>query len=152
MSDNTSVTGPVELTDAELDQVAAGAEHPGSAEPDPNNQANQACLYFHGSSGADNGYGPPFCGVVTPISDIRLKRDITPLMQLNNGLRLYRYRYLWSDQAYVGVMAQEVAEVSPEAIYIGEDGFIRVDYRRLGLRLQTWEEWNALKQSVAIAA
>ena len=78
------------------------------------------------------------------ISDARLKRDIIPVGALANGLGLYRYRYLWSDTAYVGVMAQEVAAVVPEAIRAGADGYLRVDYSRLGLRLQTWDEWVAV--------
>jgi hypothetical protein len=63
--------------------------------------------------------------------------------ELASGLGLYRYRYLWSDTAYVGVMAQEVAAVMPEAVRRGADGYLRVDYSRLGLRLQTWDEWVA---------
>jgi hypothetical protein len=78
-----------------------------------------------------------------PISDIRLKRDITPVGETASGLGLYRYRYLWSDTAHVGVMAQEVAAVVPEAVRHGADGYLRVDYSRLGLRLQTWDEWVA---------
>jgi len=86
-------------------------------------------------------------------SDIRLKRDVLLLAVLDNGLRLYRYRYLWSDQVYVGVMAQEVQEVTPEAVVRGADGFLRVDYRRLGLKLQTWEEWMISSRSkVTLAA
>jgi hypothetical protein len=77
------------------------------------------------------------------VSDVRLKHDITPVGELASGLGLYRYRYLWSDTAYVGVMAQEVAEVVPEAVRRGADGYLRVDYSRLGLRLQTWDEWVA---------
>ena len=46
-------------------------------------------------------------------SDIRLKRDVALVGRLDNGLGLYRYRYLWSDTVYVGVMAQEVALVRP---------------------------------------
>ena len=38
-------------------------------------------------------------------------------------------------------MAQEVLAVDPLAVIIGEDGFFRVDYRRLGLRMMTWDEW-----------
>jgi hypothetical protein len=74
-------------------------------------------------------------------SDIRLKRDIVALGRLDNGLGLYRFRYLWSDQVFVGVMAQEVAEVVPEAAAVGPEGYMKVDYGRLGLRMQTWEEW-----------
>jgi hypothetical protein len=79
---------------------------------------------------------------VTP-SDIRLKRDITKLVKLDNGLSLYRFRYIWSDTYYVGVMAQEVERVVPEAVIRGADGYLRVNYARLGLRFVTWNEWVA---------
>ena len=81
--------------------------------------------------------------VVILESDIRLKRDITQVGGLDSGVGLYRYRYLWSDTIYVGVMAQEVAEVMPEAVQRGADGYMRVDYARLGLRMQTWDQWTA---------
>jgi hypothetical protein len=58
-------------------------------------------------------------------------------------LQLYRYRYAWSDTLYVGVLAQEVLEVAPNAVSRGADGYLRVDYARLGLRMQLWEEWIA---------
>jgi hypothetical protein len=74
-------------------------------------------------------------------SDRRLKRDIVRLASLDNGLGLYRYRYLWSDTVHVGVMAQEVALAQPHAVVRGADGYLRVDYAQLGLRLQTWDEW-----------
>jgi hypothetical protein len=80
------------------------------------------------------------------VSDIRLKRDITQVGELDSGINLYRYRYLWSDTTYVGVMAQEVAAVKPEAVLRGVDGYLRVDYGRLGLRLQTWDQWTAAQQ------
>jgi hypothetical protein len=76
-------------------------------------------------------------------SDIRLKREIRQVGEFADGINLYRYRYLWSDTIYVGVMAQEVAEVRPEAVLRGADGYLRVDYARLGLRLKTWEQWAA---------
>jgi hypothetical protein len=63
--------------------------------------------------------------------------------RLASGVPLYRYRYLWSDTEFVGVMAQEVAEVVPEAVARGSDGFLRVDYNRLGTRLMTFPEWSA---------
>ena len=78
-------------------------------------------------------------GVV--VSDVRAKRDIVPVARLDNGIGLYRYRYNWSDQLYVGVVAQEVAEVLPGAVVRGADGYLRVDYRQLGTHLQTWDEW-----------
>jgi hypothetical protein len=80
--------------------------------------------------------------IVRTPSDIRLKRDIVELGELDNGLRLYRYRYLWSDTVYVGVMAQEVAALRPDAVSRGEDGYLRVDYGRLGLEFLTFDEWT----------
>lgn len=80
---------------------------------------------------------------VPTISDIRLKHDIVQLGELPNGLHLYRYRYLWSDVSYVGVMAQEVAAIAPSAVVQGADGYLRVDYDQLGLGLATWDEWAA---------
>jgi polysaccharide biosynthesis/export protein len=77
------------------------------------------------------------------LSDARVKRDITPIAMRENGLQLYRYRYAWSDTLYVGVLAQEVLEVAPSAVSRGADGYLRVDYARLGLRMQLWEEWIA---------
>ncbi len=105
---------------------------------------------------AQNGYqltiidGPTS---TTGVSDIRLKRDIALLSRLDNGLGLYCYRYLWSDLVYVGVMAQEVEKVMPEAVARGADGYLRVDYRRLGLRLMTLPEGtDSLTAVPAVAA
>lgn len=81
--------------------------------------------------------------LIWQFSDMRLKRDIVRVSHLDNGLGLYRYRYLWSDQVYVGVMAQEVAAVRPDAVMRGTDGWLRVNYARLGMKLQTWDEWQA---------
>jgi hypothetical protein len=77
-------------------------------------------------------------------SDIRLKQDIVPLVQLGNGLELYRFRYRGTDRTeYVGVMAQEVQRIEPSAVWRDRDGYLVVDYARLGLKFMTWEEWLA---------
>lgn len=82
------------------------------------------------------------------VSDACLKRDITLVGRLDDGLGLYRYRYLWSDTVYVGVMAQEVALINPEAVVRGSlDGYLRVDYNRLGLTLMTLPEWDARRNA-----
>ena len=49
-------------------------------------------------------------------SDITLKHDIALLGHLDNGLGFYRFSYNGSDAAYVGVMAQEVQVVMPDAV------------------------------------
>ncbi len=65
------------------------------------------------------------------------------LGRLDSGLGFYRFSYNGSDQAYVGVMAQEVEAVIPDAVTRDKDGYLLVRYDRLGLRMQTWEQWLA---------
>jgi uncharacterized protein DUF3300/endosialidase-like protein len=76
-------------------------------------------------------------------SDIALKHDIALLGRLDNGLGFYRFAYNGSDQVYVGVLAQEVEEVVPEAVVRGRDGYLRVHYDKLGLKFQTYRQWIA---------
>lgn len=76
-------------------------------------------------------------------SDIRLKHDIVMLGRLANGLGFYRFSYNGSDKAYVGVMAQEVLAVMPEAVARDREGYLLVNYDRLGLRMQSFDQWLA---------
>ena len=74
-------------------------------------------------------------------SDVRLKHDITLLGHLDDGLGLYRFAYNGSDRLYVGVLAQEVQQVMPEAVVRGSDGYLRVFYEKLGLRFESYGRW-----------
>jgi hypothetical protein len=76
-------------------------------------------------------------------SDVALKHDVVLLGHLDNGLGYYRFSYLGSTKAYVGVMAQEVQAVMPGAVTRGSDGYLRVHYDRLGLKFRTYREWLA---------
>jgi hypothetical protein len=82
-------------------------------------------------------------------SDIRLKLDIAQLAELQNGIKLYKFRYIWSDQVYVGVMAQQVAAIVPDAVSMQPNGYLYVNYDRLGMKMQTWEEYEAKKSVVS---
>ena len=74
-------------------------------------------------------------------SDMRLKHDIVLLGRLDDGLGYYRFVYNGGHTAYVGVMAQQVRTVMPEAVTRGADGYMRVSYDRLGLPFETYEQW-----------
>ena len=76
-------------------------------------------------------------------SDMRLKHDIVLLGRLDDGLGYYRFVYNGGHTAYVGVMAQEVQTVMPEAVTRGVDGYMRVSYDRLGLPFETYDQWVA---------
>jgi hypothetical protein len=76
-------------------------------------------------------------------SDMRLKHDIVLLGRLDDGLGYYRFVYNGGHTAYVGVMAQEVRIVAPEAVTRGADGYMRVSYDLLGLPFETYDQWQA---------
>jgi hypothetical protein len=62
---------------------------------------------------------------------------------LGNGLGYYRFAYNGSEKAYVGVVAQEVGAVRPDAVTRERDGYLRVFYEKLGLRFQSYDDWVA---------
>ncbi len=76
-------------------------------------------------------------------SDIAVKHDIVLLGHLANGIGFYRFSYNGGERAYVGVLAQEVRKVEPDAVTRGPDGYLRVFYGKLGLKFQTYDQWLA---------
>jgi hypothetical protein len=76
-------------------------------------------------------------------SDVRLKHDIAVIGHLDNGIGFYRFAYNGSDKVYVGVMAQEVQTVRPDAVIRGRDGYLRVFYDKLGVKFETYNQWLA---------
>lgn len=68
------------------------------------------------------------------LSDERLKDDLTYLGR--HPLGVTRYQWRWRDGSGYGrgVIAQDVAEVMPEAVHVGPDGWLRVDYAMIGGR------------------
>lgn len=59
-------------------------------------------------------------------SDRRLKSDIQRVGSLDNGLPIYRYEI--GGKIELGVMADEVEAVIPEAVHMASNGFKMVDY------------------------
>jgi len=77
-----------------------------------------------GSAAGKNGTGI--------FSDRRLKTDIEAIGKLDNGLTVYRYRYKAGGPMLLGVMADEVAVLKPEAYIPNVVGdFAAVDYAKL---------------------
>ena len=102
---------------------------------------------FHGGGGGMRGGGGGFRGGGGRgggrRSDMRLKHDIVLLGRLDDGLGYYRFVYNGGHTAYVGVMAQEVEAVMPEAVTRDADGYMRVSYDLLGLPFETYKQWIA---------
>ena len=88
---------------------------------------------FGGGGRGGGGFGGGGRGGGARRSDMRLKHDIVLLGRLDDGLGYYRFVYNGGHTAYVGVMAQQVQTVMPEAVTRGPDGYMRVSYDPLGL-------------------
>jgi hypothetical protein len=104
-----------------------------------------------GGGGGARGGGGGHGGGGGRRSDMRLKHDIVLLGRLDDGLGYYRFIYNGGHKAYVGVMAQEVQEIMPDAVVQGSDGYLRVFYDKLGLKFQTYDEWISSGARVPIA-
>ena len=76
--------------------------------------------------------------------DRRLKRSIRLLAKLHNGIKIYSFKYLWSDVVYVGVMAQDLLKnpTWKDAVITKANGFYAVNYVMLGLKMTTFAQWK----------
>jgi hypothetical protein len=78
-------------------------------------------------------------GIMNP-SDRRLKQDIVKVGDhpLGIGLYLFSYRPEYAAECgegrHFGVMADEVAQVLPQAVALRANGFLGVDYEAIGVR------------------
>jgi hypothetical protein len=77
------------------------------------------------------------------VSDIRAKGGVERVGEAGRDLPLYRFRYKGGSDEYIGVMAQDVLEVMPEAVSVGADGYYRVDYAKLGISMVRVEDGAA---------
>jgi hypothetical protein len=75
--------------------------------------------------GLGSSMGPPPPGQP---SDRRLKREIRRIGTWMNGLPVYVWRYIWGGPLQIGFMADEVAQVHPEAVLTGPGGYALVRY------------------------
>lgn len=70
--------------------------------------------------------------MASAMSDKRVKRNVQYLRTTKDGLRIYTFQYLWSPATFVGVIAQEVKKLVPEAV-VKVGRFFWVDYSKLNL-------------------
>jgi hypothetical protein len=74
-------------------------------------------------------------GGAAAASDRRVKRDITRIGSLPSGLPAYTFAYIWDEPGaplHTGVMAQEAAELFPDAVSTHAHGYLMVDYSKVG--------------------
>lgn len=86
--------------------------------------ANTAGLFSLGGAGLGNA-----AEIATMFSDRRLKSNIVRIGTHPIGVGIYEYDIFGGRQ--IGVMAQELMEVMPEAVHQHPSGYLMVDYGRL---------------------
>lgn len=89
-------------------------------------QMAQRAAQMNGSIGsAIGGLGGLFS-----LSDRRAKKDIKKVAETKDGQNIYQYRYKSGGPVQLGLMAQEVAKVKPDAVAMRSDGLLAVDYSK----------------------
>ncbi len=95
--------------------------------------------------------GHPFGGHGAPssssssggaVSDRRLKTDIKRIATSPSGIPIYSFRYVSGGPTYVGVLAQDVLKVRPEAVRTNPSGYMTVDYGMIDV-LMTLDAYKA---------
>jgi Chaperone of endosialidase len=70
-------------------------------------------------------------------SDINIKQNIKRIGTLDNGVPVYAFEYkqeykdAWGHGMRIGVMAQEIESIIPDAVSLHEDGYKVVDYEKV---------------------
>lgn len=99
-----------------------------------NQSYNQAQQNYQTSMGAwNNTWGGLFGLGAAAISDVRLKENINRIGATESGIPIYTFSYIADPEKriQVGVMAQEVLPVIPEAVITMPNGFYAVDYSKV---------------------
>jgi len=121
--------------------TTAGADVLGATQMGYNAQMGN----FNAQQAAQQGFNSGLMGlggtlgaaaIMAPASDIRMKENIEQVGKLANGLNVYTYEYKpeFRDDPFaghgkhIGVMAQEVEEIMPEAVITRPDGYKMVNY------------------------
>jgi len=109
---------------------------------------SQLGLGFVDTDDDDNDPAAPLMMMVP--SDHRLKKDIVYLATLENGIKLYSFKYLWSEKNYVGVMAQDLMSTQDysHAVRLMPGNYYAVNYAALGLKMISLDSWSNSPENI----
>lgn len=112
-------------------QAAAGADYLGAASAQGLFDQGIYNARMGGSSGMNSGLFNLAGSLIGRYSDRRLKRNIERIGTHKLGIGIYKFEYVWGEPS-IGVMADEVRKVMPDAVMTQPNGFDMVDYGKLG--------------------
>lgn len=122
------VSNPAQMSGATPQASVGGVDYSGMVNQNYQNQMNAYSAKMGGLFGLA-GAGAQ----AAMMSDARVKTDVSRVGTLDNGLPVYCYRYAWGGPLQIGVMAQDVEQIHPEAVVEGVGGVKMVNY---GLAVQ----------------
>jgi hypothetical protein len=97
-------------------------------------QSQDAWNAYNAQQQATQGTLSGLAGGAMMFSDRRLKKNVEVIGQRKDGLYAYKFNYIWEDplhtRQHVGLMAQEVEKLYPEAVIRVHD-YLMVDYGKL---------------------
>ena len=136
----SQVTNPT-FTSVPQQATTSGADLLGAAQGTYNAQLAAANAQNAANAGMTSGLfqlgGAALMAPTGTFSDVRMKENITPVGFLPNGLPVYEFEYKseFKDIAghgkHIGVMAQEVEQIIPEAVMTASNGYKMVNYGAL---------------------
>jgi hypothetical protein len=68
-----------------------------------------------------------------------------------SGLGIYSFQYVWGGPIFVGVIAQEILEIRPDAVIHDASGYLMVDYSLIDVPMMTIDEWREKAEIAAHA-
>jgi hypothetical protein len=118
---------------AQIGVPIAGLGSQSSGQSNTQNQASPAQVFGQvaggvGSIFGGNGGSTTAQNILKMFSDRRMKEDIAQVGTLFDGTPVYRYRYIGHPAFQIGLMAQDIENITPEAVsMVGQ--FKAVDYK-----------------------
>lgn len=124
----SQVSNPAQMSGPTPQAQVGGVDYAGMVQQNYQNRMNSSGGLMGGLFGLAGSLGG--AAIKTgAFSDARVKENIERVGTLDNGLPVYAYNYVWGGPRHIGVMAQDVEGLHPEAVF--EVGGIKaVDYGR----------------------
>ena len=105
------------------------------------NAADKAMM--EGIGGAAKGIG----GIISGLSDERLKENINKIKYSDSGIPIYTFKYKGDNRTWIGTMAQDLIKLGrKDAVTKGDDGYYRVKYNLIDVDMKEIKLPSPLKQ------
>lgn len=120
----SQVSNPASMSSATPQTSVGGVDYSGLVQSNYQNQMNA----YGAKMGGLFGLAGAGAQAAIKYSDRRLKTEIKRVGTLDNGLPVYSYRYKSGGAVHLGLMADEVEKLHPDAVVEGHNGFKAVKY------------------------